>query len=124
MALLDALGHALELTFAMTWEITWALILGFFLSAIVQALVRRQTITELLGDDRARTLAVAAGLVVRFVRTGGMAMLRMMGGGADNTDQDRDGRPHENQANQGANGSNADGVAGGEHGSAPGHERP
>jgi uncharacterized membrane protein YraQ (UPF0718 family) len=46
----------------MTWEILWALILGFALSAVVQALVRRQTITRLLGDDRPKTLAVATGL--------------------------------------------------------------
>jgi uncharacterized protein len=46
----------------MTWEITWSLILGFALSAVVQALVRRQTITRLLGSDRPRTLALAAGL--------------------------------------------------------------
>jgi uncharacterized membrane protein YraQ (UPF0718 family) len=46
----------------MTWEILWALILGFALSAIVQAVVRRSTIVALMGDDRPRTLAVAAGL--------------------------------------------------------------
>jgi hypothetical protein len=46
----------------MTWEILWALILGFALSAVVQAVVRRSTIVALLGDDRPRTLAVAAGL--------------------------------------------------------------
>jgi uncharacterized membrane protein YraQ (UPF0718 family) len=46
----------------MTWEITWALILGFILSAVVQAVVRRSTILNLMGDDRPRTLAVAAGL--------------------------------------------------------------
>src|ERR1700754_3549649 len=46
----------------MTWEITWALVLGFALSAVVQAVVRRSTIVSLLGDDRPRTLAVAAGL--------------------------------------------------------------
>ena len=46
----------------MTWEILWALILGFALSAVVQALVRRQTISRLLGDDRPKTLARAAGL--------------------------------------------------------------
>lgn len=46
----------------MTWEILWALILGFALSAVVQAVVRRSTITTLMGDDRPRTLAVAAGL--------------------------------------------------------------
>ena len=47
---------------SMTWEILWALILGFALSAVVQAVVRRSTIVALMGDDRPRTLAVAAGL--------------------------------------------------------------
>lgn len=60
--MLNAVGNALELAFSMTWEITWALILGFFLSAAVQAVVHRQTITRLLGDDRPRTLVNAAGL--------------------------------------------------------------
>jgi uncharacterized membrane protein YraQ (UPF0718 family) len=57
-----AIGHALGLAWSMTWEILWALILGFALSAVVQAVVRRTTIVRLLGDDRARTLAMAAGL--------------------------------------------------------------
>jgi uncharacterized protein len=59
---LPAVGHALALAGSMTWEITWALILGFVLSAVVQAVVRRSTIVNLMGDDRPRTLAVAAGL--------------------------------------------------------------
>ncbi|QNI06313.1 permease [Mycobacterium kubicae] len=59
---LRALGHALALTGSMTWEILWALIVGFALSAVVQAVVRRSTIVSLMGDDRPRTLAVAAGL--------------------------------------------------------------
>jgi uncharacterized protein len=59
---LPAVGHALALAGSMTWEITWALILGFLLSAVVQAVVRRSTIVNLMGDDRPRTLAVAAGL--------------------------------------------------------------
>jgi uncharacterized protein len=59
---LPAVGHALALAGSMTWEITWALILGFVLSAVVQAVVRRTTIVSLMGDDRPRTLAVAAGL--------------------------------------------------------------
>jgi uncharacterized protein len=62
MRFLDALGHALAVAGSMTWEIAWSLILGFALSAVVQALVRRQTITRLLGDDRPRTLTLAAGL--------------------------------------------------------------
>ena len=57
-----AIGHALALAGSMTWEILWALILGFTLSAVVQAVVRRSTVVALLGDDRPRTLAVAAGL--------------------------------------------------------------
>jgi uncharacterized protein len=59
---LPAVGHALALAGSMTWEILWALILGFALSAVVQAVVRRSTIVSLMGDDRPRTLAVAAGL--------------------------------------------------------------
>jgi hypothetical protein len=62
MAVLDALGHALQVAGSMTWEITWALVLGFALSAMVQAVVRRESVTALLGDDRPRTLAIAAGL--------------------------------------------------------------
>jgi len=62
MRAVHAVGHALALAGSMTWEILWALILGFTLSAIVQAVVRRETISRLLGDDRPRTLAIAAGL--------------------------------------------------------------
>ena len=46
----------------MTWEILWALILGFALSAVVQAVVRRESITARLGDDHPKTLAIATGL--------------------------------------------------------------
>jgi uncharacterized protein len=60
--LLDALGHALAVAGSMTWQITWSLMLGFTLSAMVQAVVRRETITRRLGDDRPATLALAAGL--------------------------------------------------------------
>jgi len=59
---LAGVEHALSLAGSMTWEILWALILGFILSAVVQAVVRRSTIVALMGDDRPRTLAVAAGL--------------------------------------------------------------
>ncbi|MGW2238057.1 permease [Streptomyces sp. NPDC001759] len=59
---MDAILHALSITGSMTWEITWALVLGFALSAVVQAVVRRSTVVRLLGDDRPRTLTLAAGL--------------------------------------------------------------
>src|ERR1700723_3683890 len=45
----------------MTWQILWPLIFGFVLSAVVQAVIRRSTIIRRLGDDRPRTLALAAG---------------------------------------------------------------
>ena len=54
--------HALAIAGAMTWEILWALILGFALSAVVQAVVRRESITRRLGDDQPKTLAIATGL--------------------------------------------------------------
>lgn len=57
-----AVVHALTVSGSMTWEILWALILGFTLSAVVQAVVRQSTVVALLGDDRPRTLALAAGL--------------------------------------------------------------
>jgi uncharacterized membrane protein YraQ (UPF0718 family) len=53
-----AIGRALAMAGSMLWEILWALILGFALSAVV----RKNTVANLLGDDRPRTLAVAAGL--------------------------------------------------------------
>jgi len=62
MRVLDALGHALTLAGSMTWQITWSLILGFTLSAIVQAVVKRETIVRLLGDDRPKSLLRATGL--------------------------------------------------------------
>jgi hypothetical protein len=62
MRVWNAIRHALAISGSMTWEILWALILGFTLAAVVQAVVRRSSIVRLLGDDRPRTLAVAAGL--------------------------------------------------------------
>jgi uncharacterized membrane protein YraQ (UPF0718 family) len=59
---MSAVPHALSIVGSMTWEITWALILGFALSAVVQAVVDKSTVVSLLGDDRPRTLAVAAAL--------------------------------------------------------------
>jgi uncharacterized membrane protein YraQ (UPF0718 family) len=62
--ILAAVGDALGLAFSMTWQIAWALILGFTLSALVQAVVRRESVTRLLGDDGPKSLTAAAGLGV------------------------------------------------------------
>ncbi len=61
MRLLHALGHALSVSGSMAWQILWALVLGFVLASVVQSVVRRSTIIKRLGDDRPRTLALAAG---------------------------------------------------------------
>ncbi|ETK36844.1 permease [Microbispora sp. ATCC PTA-5024] len=55
-------GKALTIAATMGWTILWALILGFALSAVVQAVVRRQAVTAVLGDDSPRALAAATGL--------------------------------------------------------------
>jgi uncharacterized membrane protein YraQ (UPF0718 family) len=57
-----AVLHALRLTGSMTWEIAWALVLGFTLSAVVQAAVRRESVTRLMGSSSPRALAISAGL--------------------------------------------------------------
>jgi uncharacterized membrane protein YraQ (UPF0718 family) len=61
MRWVHAVGHAVTISGSMTWEILWALVFGFALSAVIQSVVRRSTIVRLLGDDRPRTLALAAG---------------------------------------------------------------
>jgi uncharacterized membrane protein YraQ (UPF0718 family) len=62
MRALEAIGNALATAGSMTWQVTWSLILGFTLSAVVQAVVRRETVARMLGDDSPRALARATGL--------------------------------------------------------------
>jgi hypothetical protein len=74
MHLINELGRALLDAGSMTWQITWSLILGFALSAVIQAVIRREAILNII------FLLVAAALVIRFVRSGSAPMLTMMGG--------------------------------------------
>jgi uncharacterized membrane protein YraQ (UPF0718 family) len=60
--MIDAAMRALEVALAMGWEILWPLILGFTLSAVVQAVVSKQQMSQLLPDDRARSIATAMAL--------------------------------------------------------------
>src|SRR2546422_11474927 len=60
--MIDAIGHALGIAFAMGWEILWPLILGFALSAVVQAAVSKQQMSRLLPDDRPRSIATGLAL--------------------------------------------------------------
>jgi uncharacterized membrane protein YraQ (UPF0718 family) len=58
--ILQHLGDALRLAFAMFWEVLWPLALGFLLSAVVEALVSRRTVSRALGTDTSRSVALAA----------------------------------------------------------------
>ena len=57
--MIDAVGQALSMAFAMGWEILWPLILGFTLSAVVQAVVSHREMSRLLPDDKSRSIATA-----------------------------------------------------------------
>ena len=60
--LINELGKALWMAFAMFWEILWPLILGFGLSGVVQAVVSKAEISKLLPDDSPKSLAIATAL--------------------------------------------------------------
>ena len=60
--LINALGHALWMAFAMFWEILWPLILGFGLSGLVQAVVSKREMSRLLPDDSPKSVATACAL--------------------------------------------------------------
>lgn len=62
MNLWHQVGHALYMAFAMFWDLLWALILGFLISGMVQAVVSKRKIAEVLGDDKPTTIATACGL--------------------------------------------------------------
>ncbi len=56
MNILMPLWHALSMAFAMFWEIFWALALGFGLSAVIQAVISKGEMSNLLPDNRLSTL--------------------------------------------------------------------
>jgi uncharacterized protein len=58
----DAIARALGMALAMGWEILWPLILGFGISAVVQAVVSHQQMSQLLPNDRPRSIATALAL--------------------------------------------------------------
>src|SRR6516165_8145972 len=60
--MIDALMRALGIALAMGWEILWPLILGFALSGVVQAAVSKQQMSQLLPDDRPRSITTALAL--------------------------------------------------------------
>jgi uncharacterized membrane protein YraQ (UPF0718 family) len=59
--MLHQLGEALVLAVGMMWQVGWSLILGFTLSGLVQAVVSKQRMEQLLGRDGVREIALATG---------------------------------------------------------------
>jgi uncharacterized membrane protein YraQ (UPF0718 family) len=62
LAVGEELWRALSFAIGMTWEVLWALILGFALSAVVQSVVSKREMRQLLPDHSPKTLAAATGL--------------------------------------------------------------
>jgi uncharacterized protein len=59
---LEHIGSALRLSFAMFWQVLWPLALGFVLSAVVETLVSKQAVSRLLGRDTPGSIALATAL--------------------------------------------------------------
>jgi uncharacterized membrane protein YraQ (UPF0718 family) len=59
--LLAKIGEALMLAAGMAWQVGWSLILGFTLSGLVQAVVSKARMQQLLGRDGVREIALASG---------------------------------------------------------------
>lgn len=59
MQVLWTVLRALEIAAGMAWEVAWSLILGFTLSGLVQAVVSKERMQQVLGRDGARETALA-----------------------------------------------------------------
>ena len=59
--LLVKIGESFMLALGMAWQVGWSLLLGFILSGVVQALVSKERMQQVLGRDRIREIALATG---------------------------------------------------------------
>jgi uncharacterized membrane protein YraQ (UPF0718 family) len=57
--ILDHVVAALQLAFLMFWQVMWPLALGFLLSAVVETVVSKQAVSNALGRDSPRGVALA-----------------------------------------------------------------
>lgn len=55
------LGEAVVLALGMMWQVGWSLVLGFALSGLVQAVVSKERMRQVLGRDGLREIALATG---------------------------------------------------------------
>jgi len=57
----NAILHALQISFFMLWEVLWPLAFGFLLSAIVQTVVSKRAVASVLGRPDFKGFALACG---------------------------------------------------------------
>src|SRR4029077_19116103 len=57
----NAIVHALEISFFMFWEVLWPLALGFLLSAMVQTVVSKRAVANTLGKPNLKGFLLACG---------------------------------------------------------------
>ena len=61
MFVVNAIVHALQLSFFMLWEVLWPLAFGFLLSAIVQTVVSKRAVASALGKPDLKGFVLACG---------------------------------------------------------------
>ena len=62
IGLLHILVDTLWTAFVMFWSILWPLILGLTISDVIRAVVPKQQMVRLMGNDKPKMLATACGL--------------------------------------------------------------
>ena len=62
MIVFDKLLMALRMAGVMAWEMLWALCLGFLISSVIEAVVSKKQMSDLLPDSSPKTIAIATGL--------------------------------------------------------------
>jgi len=58
---IDAILHALQISFFMLWEVLWPLAFGFLLSAMIQTVVSKRAVAGLLGKPDLKGFVLACG---------------------------------------------------------------
>ena len=62
MFIVEAILHALQISFVMVWEVFWPLAFGFLLSAIVQTVVSKRAVASALGRPDFKGFVLSLGL--------------------------------------------------------------
>ena len=61
MFVVNAILHALQISFFMLWEVLWPLAFGFLLSAMIQTVVSKRAVASALGKPDLKGFVLACG---------------------------------------------------------------